>query len=102
MKLLRFGPKGNEKPGLLDADGVIRDLSGVIQDWTGARLADGTLARVAALDTKTLPAVTEPVRYAPVVADIGKLICVGLNYSDHAAESGMAVPAEPEIGRAHV
>jgi len=97
MKLLRFGPKGNEKPGLLDADGVIRDLSGVLPDLTSAQLAAGALARLADVDPSRLPAVAQPVRFAPVVADIGKLICVGLNYSDHAAESGMAVPAEPVL-----
>jgi 2-keto-4-pentenoate hydratase/2-oxohepta-3-ene-1,7-dioic acid hydratase in catechol pathway len=97
MKLLRFGPKGNEKPGLLDANGVIRDLSGVLPDLTSAQLAGGALARLADVDPSRLPAVAQPVRYAPVVADIGKLICVGLNYSDHAAESGMAVPAEPVL-----
>jgi 2-keto-4-pentenoate hydratase/2-oxohepta-3-ene-1,7-dioic acid hydratase in catechol pathway len=97
MKLLRFGPKDNEKPGLLDANGVIRDLSGVLPDLTSAQLAAGALARLADVDPSRLPAVAQPVRYAPVVADIGKLICVGLNYSDHAAESGMAVPAEPVL-----
>ncbi|WP_075795788.1 fumarylacetoacetate hydrolase family protein [Massilia putida] len=97
MKLLRFGPKGAEKPGLVDADGVIRDLSGVLPDLTSAQLAAGVLARLSDVDPSRLPAVTEPVRYAPVVADIGKLICVGLNYSDHAAESGMAVPSEPVL-----
>jgi 2-keto-4-pentenoate hydratase/2-oxohepta-3-ene-1,7-dioic acid hydratase in catechol pathway len=97
MKLLRFGPKGNEKPGLLDANGVIRDLSGVLPDLTSAQLAAGALARLVDVDPSRLPAVAQPVRFAPVVADIGKLICVGLNYSDHAAESGMAVPAEPVL-----
>jgi 2,4-didehydro-3-deoxy-L-rhamnonate hydrolase len=97
MKLLRFGPKGNEKPGLRDADGVLRDLSGVIADLNGAALGKASLARLAELDPSRLPAVAEPVRMAPVVAGIGKFICVGLNYSDHAAESGMAVPAEPVL-----
>jgi 2-keto-4-pentenoate hydratase/2-oxohepta-3-ene-1,7-dioic acid hydratase in catechol pathway len=97
MKLLRFGPKGNEKPGLLDTNGVIRDLSGVLPDLTASQLARGVLARLAELDPTQLPAVAQPVRYAPIVADIGKLICVGLNYSDHAAESGMAVPGEPVL-----
>jgi 2-keto-4-pentenoate hydratase/2-oxohepta-3-ene-1,7-dioic acid hydratase in catechol pathway len=97
MKLLRFGPKGAEKPGLMDAAGVIRDLSGVLPDLTAAQLGAGVLARLADVDPSRLPAVAQPVRYAPVVADIGKLICVGLNYSDHAAESGMAVPSEPVL-----
>ncbi|WP_343732906.1 fumarylacetoacetate hydrolase family protein [Duganella sp.] len=97
MKLLRFGPKGNEKPGLCDAQGNVRDLSGVLPDLTSASLGKDSLARLAALDPKQLPLVAEPVRYAPIVADIGKLICVGLNYSDHAAESGMDVPSEPVL-----
>jgi 2-keto-4-pentenoate hydratase/2-oxohepta-3-ene-1,7-dioic acid hydratase in catechol pathway len=97
MKLLRFGPKGNEKPGLRDNEGVLRDLSGVLPDLNAAALGKDSLARLAALDPRRLPAVAEPVRMAPIVADIGKLICVGLNYSDHAAESGMAVPAEPVL-----
>jgi 2-keto-4-pentenoate hydratase/2-oxohepta-3-ene-1,7-dioic acid hydratase in catechol pathway len=97
MKLLRFGPKGAEKPGLMAADGTIRDLSGVLPDLTSAQLGAGALARLADVDPSRLPVVAQPVRYAPVVADIGKLICVGLNYSDHAAESGMAVPAEPVL-----
>jgi 2-keto-4-pentenoate hydratase/2-oxohepta-3-ene-1,7-dioic acid hydratase in catechol pathway len=97
MKLLRYGPKGNEKPGMRDQDGVLRDLSGVLPDLDSAALGKDSLARLAALDPKALPAVAEPVRMAPIVADIGKLICVGLNYSDHAAESGMAVPSEPVL-----
>ncbi|MYM89215.1 2-hydroxyhepta-2,4-diene-1,7-dioate isomerase [Rugamonas sp. FT82W] len=97
MKLLRFGPKGNEKPGLIDAQGQLRDLSGVLPDLTSAHLGRASLDRIASIDASQLPPVTEPVRYAPIVADIGKLICVGLNYSDHAAESGMAVPSEPVL-----
>ena len=97
MKLLRFGPKGNEKPGLLDAQGTVRDLSGLLPDLTPAALGRESLARLAALDPATLPAVANPGRYAPIVAGVGKFICVGLNYSDHAAESGMAVPTEPVI-----
>ncbi|MBB3225138.1 fumarylacetoacetate hydrolase family protein [Pseudoduganella umbonata] len=97
MKLLRHGPKGDEKPGLLDPEGRIRDLSGHIPDLASVHLGKETLARLAALDWRTLPAVPAPVRLAPVVADTGKLICVGLNYSDHAAESGMAVPGEPVL-----
>lgn len=97
MKLLRFGPKGNEKPGLFDQQGVLRDLSGVLPDLTSAHLGRAALDKLASIDPAQLPAVEGPVRMAPIVADIGKMICVGLNYSDHAAESGMAVPAEPVL-----
>ncbi|MTW09970.1 2-hydroxyhepta-2,4-diene-1,7-dioate isomerase [Pseudoduganella eburnea] len=97
MKLLRFGPKGQEKPGLLDANGVVRDLSEMLPDLTSACLGRATLDRLASVDPARLPAVEGPVRMAPIVADIGKLICVGLNYSDHAAESGMDVPSEPVL-----
>jgi len=97
MKLLRFGPKGQEKPGLLDAQGVVRDLSGLLPDLTSAHLGRAWLDRLASADPAQLPRVEQPVRFAPIVADIGKLICVGLNYSDHAAESGMAVPSEPVL-----
>ncbi|CAN7357102.1 fumarylacetoacetate hydrolase family protein [Pseudoduganella sp. LjRoot289] len=97
MKLLRYGPKGNEKPGLFDANGVLRDLSGVLPDLTSAHLGRAALDKLASIDPAGLPAVEGPVRMAPIVADIGKMICVGLNYSDHAAESGMAVPSEPVL-----
>ncbi|SFU90616.1 fumarylacetoacetate hydrolase family protein [Pseudoduganella namucuonensis] len=97
MKLLRFGPKGNEKPGLIDAKGVLRDLSAHLPDLTSAHLGRAALDKLASIDPAQLPAVEGPVRMAPIVADIGKMICVGLNYSDHAAESGMAVPAEPVL-----
>jgi 2,4-diketo-3-deoxy-L-fuconate hydrolase len=97
MKLLRFGPKGKEKPGMVDGQGVLRDLSGVLPDLTSAHISPEWLAKLAAIDPATLPAVEGAVRMAPIVADIGKMICVGLNYSDHAAESGMAVPAEPVL-----
>jgi 2-keto-4-pentenoate hydratase/2-oxohepta-3-ene-1,7-dioic acid hydratase in catechol pathway len=97
MKLLRYGPKGQEKPGLIDADGVLRDLSAVLPDLRAADLGPASLARLAALDPARLLAVPEPVRMAPPWAGVGKFICVGLNYSDHAAESGMAVPAEPVL-----
>ncbi len=95
MKLLRFGPAGEEKPGMLDADGVIRDLSGVIGDLAGDMLAD--LDRLAGVDTASLPAVSGDPRLGPCVSGTGKLICIGLNYADHAAESGLAVPTEPVI-----
>ncbi len=97
MKLLRYGPKGKEKPGLFDGTGVLRDLSGVLPDLTSADLGRAALDKLAAIDPTQLPAVEGQVRMAPIVADIGKLICVGLNYSDHAAESGMAVPSEPVL-----
>jgi len=97
MKLLRFGPKGFEKPGLLDASGVLRDLSGLLPDLTSDHLGRAALDKLASVDPARLPAVEGAVRMAPVVADIGKMICVGLNYSDHAAESGMDVPSEPVL-----
>jgi len=97
MKLLRYGPKGQEKPGLLDANGIVRDLSDRLPDLTSDCLGRATLDKLASVDPMRLPAVEGPVRMAPIVADIGKLICVGLNYSDHAAESGMDVPSEPVL-----
>ncbi len=97
MKLLRFGERGSERPGLLDDTGVIRDLSGEIEDVAGAALAPDSLARLAALDPQTLPAVSGHPRLGPCVAGTGKFVCIGLNYSDHAAESGMDVPPEPVI-----
>lgn len=97
MKLLRFGPKGQEKPGMIDGEGVLRDLSGVLPDLRAADLGKASLARLAAIDPASLPAVGDPARLAAPWAGIGKFICVGLNYSDHAAESGMAVPAEPVL-----
>jgi 2-keto-4-pentenoate hydratase/2-oxohepta-3-ene-1,7-dioic acid hydratase in catechol pathway len=97
MKLLRYGPRGAEKPGLLDAGGVIRDLSGVIAEISGEVLSAQSLASLAALDPATLPAATGSPRYGPPVAAIGKFIAVGLNFADHAAESNMAVPTEPAL-----
>ncbi len=97
MKLLRYGPKGAEKPGLLDAGGKIRDLSGVVGDIAGATLSDEGLARLASIDPAQLPEVDPTVRLGPCVAGVGKYICIGLNYSDHAAESNMTVPPEPII-----
>jgi 2-keto-4-pentenoate hydratase/2-oxohepta-3-ene-1,7-dioic acid hydratase in catechol pathway len=95
MKLLRYGPRGQEKPGILDADGQIRDLSGVIGDLAGEVLT--RLPDLAKLDTSTLPLVAGTPRLGACVAGTGKFICIGLNYADHAAESGMAVPPEPVI-----
>lgn len=97
MKLLRYGNVGSEKPGMLGTDGVIRDLSAHIDDVAAHALSAGELARLAALDPQTLPAVDTSVRLGPCVGSVGKFICVGLNYADHAAESGMAVPPEPVL-----
>lgn len=97
MKLLRFGPKGQEKPGLLDSAGVVRDLSGIVDDIAGQTLVPETLARLAALDPSTLPAVDGQQRLGACVGGIGKFICIGLNYSDHAAETGATVPSEPVV-----
>jgi len=97
MKLLRYGPIGQEKPGVLDAQGVIRDLSGVVRDIDAEAISPAGLARIAALDTKLLPAVQGSPRLGIPVASVGKMICIGLNYSDHAAETGMQVPTEPII-----
>ena len=97
MKLMRFGVKGQEKPGLLDREGRVRDLSSVISDLTAGLLAKDSLARLAAIDPATLPLVSDPVRIAPPYTGMGKFICVGLNYSDHAAETGMPIPAEPVL-----
>jgi 2-keto-4-pentenoate hydratase/2-oxohepta-3-ene-1,7-dioic acid hydratase in catechol pathway len=97
MKLLRYGPPGQEKPGLLDADGVIRDLSAVIPDLAGDALLPHSIDRLRQIDPASLPKVPGTPRLGPCVSGVGKFICVGLNYSDHAAESGMKVPAEPII-----
>lgn len=97
MKLLRYGPSGEEKPGLLDATGTIRDLSGVIADVDGSTIGAEGLARLAAIDPTSLPAVAGDPRLGPAVGKVGKFICIGLNYADHAAESGLAVPPEPVI-----
>ena len=88
MKLLRYGPQGVEKPGLLDAGGKIRDLSGLVGDIGGATLSDEGLDRLRRLDASKLPEVDPSVRLGPCVAGTGKFICIGLNYSDHAAETG--------------
>ncbi|MBN9221478.1 MAG: fumarylacetoacetate hydrolase family protein [Mesorhizobium sp.] len=95
MKLLRFGPPGQERPGLLDGQGVLRDLSGVVADIRGDVLGEAALARLAALDPATLPAVEGNPRIGACVGKVGKMICVGLNYADHAKETGKEPPAEP-------
>lgn len=97
MKLLRHGSPGTEKPGLLHNDGTIRDLAGFIPDIGGAVLSDAGLGRLRGFDAARLPIVAPETRLGPCVAGTGKFICIGLNYADHAAESGMAVPPEPVI-----
>jgi 2-keto-4-pentenoate hydratase/2-oxohepta-3-ene-1,7-dioic acid hydratase in catechol pathway len=97
MKFLRYGEAGREKPGLLDAGGKIRDLSGQLGDLAGAALNPDRLAELSRLDTSTLPVVEGTPRLGPCVAGTGKFICIGLNYSDHAAETGATVPPEPII-----
>lgn len=95
MKLLRYGPMGAEKPGMMDADGTLRDLSAHIDDLNGANLSDAALAKLAALDPTSLPKVDGNPRIGACVGNIGKFLCIGLNYSDHAAETGAAIPEHP-------
>jgi 2-keto-4-pentenoate hydratase/2-oxohepta-3-ene-1,7-dioic acid hydratase in catechol pathway len=97
MKLLRYGPAGQEKPGLLDSTGAIRDLSGVVPDIAGDTLLPDALSKLRNVDSASLPKVNGAPRIGPCVGRVGKFICIGLNYSDHAAESGMAVPKEPIV-----
>ena len=95
MKLVRYGNEGAERPGLVDANGVLRDLSAHIPDIDGRMLNDASLERLRALDTEALPAVDGSPRFAPIVGNLGKFLCIGLNYSDHAAETGAAIPEHP-------
>ncbi|MEP1389307.1 MAG: fumarylacetoacetate hydrolase family protein [Yoonia sp.] len=95
MKLLRYGSAGSEKPGMLDSDGGLRDLSGVIDDINGATLSDESLAKLRDIDPASLPAVDGDPRLGACVGDIGKFCCIGLNYSDHAAETGADIPKHP-------
>ena len=97
MKLLRYGPPGQEKPGMLDRDGEIRDLSGTIPDLTPDALSPAALDRLRKLNAASLPLVPGTPRIAPCVAQVPKLVCVGLNYVDHAKEGGMAIPTEPVL-----
>ena len=97
MKLLRHGPSGAERPGLMHSDGTLRDLSGVVADIGGDVLSDAGLAKLRALDAGALPVVAAGTRLGACVAGTGKFMCIGLNYADHAAESGMAVPPEPVV-----
>ena len=97
MKLIRFGDAGQERPGLIDAQGVARDLGRVVPDIAGTVLSDAGLAALRAVQPEDLPAIPADARLGPCVGGTGKFICIGLNYSDHAAESGMDVPSEPII-----
>jgi 5-carboxymethyl-2-hydroxymuconate isomerase len=97
MKLLRYGTSGSERPGILDGAGSIRDLGGIVGDIDGAALAPGRLRELAALNLETLPKVPGAIRIGPCVARPGKFICIGLNYADHAAETGAPVPTEPVV-----
>jgi 2,4-diketo-3-deoxy-L-fuconate hydrolase len=97
MKLLRFGPSGREKPGILDANGVMRDLSGHVPDWSAASLCPDRLRSLALLPLQDMPVVDGQVRLGAPFTGVGKFVAIGLNYSDHAAESGMPTPSEPII-----
>lgn len=101
MKLLRYGPAGHEKPGVLDEDGNVRDLTGIVRDIAGDGLAPDVIARIRAIDPKTLPMVEgtpqKDLRLGPCVGAIGKFVCIGLNFADHAAETGAKVPPEPVV-----
>ena len=95
MKLVRYGPAGAEKPALLDETGHLRDLSGHIADITGLTLDDASISKLRALDPAGLPLVASDQRIGPCVGNIGKFLCIGLNYSDHAAETGAKIPEHP-------
>jgi 2-keto-4-pentenoate hydratase/2-oxohepta-3-ene-1,7-dioic acid hydratase in catechol pathway len=97
MKLLRYGPLGQENPGILDTDGNIRSLKGIVNDIDGDALSEENLQRIKALDISSLPIVDGDVRLGACVGSVGKFLCIGLNYADHAAESGMTIPDEPEV-----
>jgi 2,4-didehydro-3-deoxy-L-rhamnonate hydrolase len=97
MKLVRYGNPGKEKPGLIDAQGVLRDLSSVVPDMGSAQLSDAMLKKIAKVKTDKLPAVRGKPRMGCPVANVGKFIAIGLNYSDHAAEAGMPIPKEPIV-----
>ena len=97
MKLLRYGPAGHEKPAIMDSDGKIRDLSAHVSDIDGNSLGDAELKKIAALGLSGLPEVSASERLGPCVGSVGKLVCIGLNYSDHAEESGLDVPPEPVV-----
>ena len=95
MKLLRFGNSGQEKPGIIDNDGNIRDLSGVVDDINGSTVSPDGLNKINQIDISSLPIVSDNPRIGPCVGSVGKFLCIGLNYSDHAAETGAEAPPEP-------
>ena len=97
MKLLRYGAPGMEKPGLLDSDGQIRDLSSVVSDIDGSALSDDVLARIRDVDVTGLPVIPAGTRIGACIGNVGKFICIGLNYSDHAAETNSPIPEEPIV-----
>jgi 2,4-diketo-3-deoxy-L-fuconate hydrolase len=97
MKLVRHGNKGSERPGMLDAQGALRDLSSIIHDVDGRALSQGSLGALRGVDPSSLPLISASQRLGACVGNVGKFVCVGLNYSDHAAESGMEVPKEPVL-----
>ncbi|MDO9146889.1 MAG: fumarylacetoacetate hydrolase family protein [Hydrogenophaga sp.] len=101
MKLFRHGPQGAEKPGLLDAGGAQRDLSGVIDDISPAALSPDSMSRLAALDPSTLPLVAAGTRLGACVGGVGNVVCIGLNYADHAAEAGLKPPGQPIVFNKH-
>jgi len=97
MKLLRYGPLGQEKPGIIDAKGNIRSLKDIVSDIDGCALSEENLQRIQAIDISSLPMIDANVRLGACVGNVGKFLCIGLNYADHAAESGMTIPDEPEV-----
>lgn len=97
MKLLRYGIAGQERPGILDTQGNVRDLCSVVSDINGKTLSEESLKKIASINIESLPIVDVPGRFGPCVNGVGKFICIGLNYADHAAESGLDVPAEPVV-----
>jgi 2-keto-4-pentenoate hydratase/2-oxohepta-3-ene-1,7-dioic acid hydratase in catechol pathway len=97
MKLLRFGPRGQEQPGLLDSSGQIRSLAGHLDDVAGSALSRQSLAKLRRFDEASLPLIQQPERIGPCVGRVGKIMCIGLNYADHAAETGAKLPSEPVL-----
>ena len=95
MKLVRYGEAGQEKPGLIDAQGGIRDLSGVVRDIDGSTIGEESLAKLRGVDVDSLPKVTGNPRFSVPVGNVRKLICIGLNFSDHAKETNMPIPPSP-------